>query len=47
MKLYRRPATVLGSRTINRLRNRRVARLFAEDGERLATAADLRVLRLS
>ncbi|WP_019201388.1 hypothetical protein [Tsukamurella sp. 1534] len=44
MKLHRRP-TVLGSLAIHRLRNRRRARTLTEDGERLVTPADLRVLR--
>ncbi len=44
MKLHRRTA-LLGSKAISRLRNRRLARMLAEDGERLVTASDLRVLR--
>ncbi|MCA0154777.1 MULTISPECIES: hypothetical protein [unclassified Tsukamurella] len=45
MKLHRR-TTLLGSKAISRLRNRRLARTLAEDGERLVTASDLRVLRV-
>ena len=44
VKLHRR-TTLLGSKAISRLRNRRLARSLAEDGERLVTASDLRVLR--
>lgn len=44
MKLYRRTAA-FGGRTLTRLRNRRLARTLAEDGERLVTASDLRILR--
>lgn len=46
MKLTRRPAH-LGSLTIIRLRNRRLVRMLTEDGERLVTASDLRVLRIN
>ncbi|NKY19677.1 hypothetical protein [Tsukamurella spumae] len=47
MKLTRRPA-ILGSRTLARLRlrNRRLALLLTEDGERLVTSSDLRSLRV-
>ncbi|BDH55158.1 hypothetical protein MTP03_00970 [Tsukamurella sp. PLM1] len=44
VKLYRRTAA-FGGRTLTRLRNRRLARTLAEDGERLVTASDLRILR--
>ena len=46
VKLTRRPA-ILGSHTLTRLRNRRLALLLTEDGERLVTASDLRRLRVS
>lgn len=46
MKLTRRPH-LLGNRTITRLRNRRLVRMLAEDGERLVTPSDLRSLRVS
>jgi hypothetical protein len=48
VKQHRRPAH-LRTRTIYRLRNlrNRSVRILAEDGERLVTAADLRVLRVS
>ncbi|WP_158636144.1 hypothetical protein [Tsukamurella sputi] len=45
MKLHRRPTTLLGSKAISRLRNRRLVRMLAEDGERLVTPSDLRSLR--
>lgn len=44
MKLHRR-TSLLGSRAFSRLWNRRIARVLAEDGERLVTASDLRTLR--
>lgn len=45
VKLHRRPTTLLGSKAISRLRNRRLVRMLAEDGERLVTPSDLRSLR--
>ncbi|WP_156483170.1 hypothetical protein [Tsukamurella pulmonis] len=44
VKLHRR-TTLLGSKAISRLRNRRLTRMLTEDGERLVTASDLRTLR--
>ncbi|CAM3952554.1 MULTISPECIES: hypothetical protein [Tsukamurella] len=43
MKQHRRPVN-LGTRTIYRLRNLRKRSLLAEDGERLVTPAELRLL---
>ncbi len=45
MKLHRR-TTLLGSKAFVRLRNRRLVRSLAEDGERLVTPSDLRALRV-